>query len=161
MTVATINDPPTAGSPVMGQSRRLFLRQVRGAVGTGREFTRRTLRDWGWDRHESAEDAVLVVSELVTNAALHAGGCHELVLTADGVALRIDVLDGSTAAPHPWTSRRPGALGGHGLHLVQRLADRWGSSTHGAGKTVWAEIDAYRLATGHRDPQRRHVPRDL
>ncbi|MFD3541623.1 ATP-binding protein [Streptomyces sp. NPDC058662] len=153
MTVAITGDPPTTGAPVTGQSRRLFLRNIRGAVAKGRAFTRQTLRDWGWDRHESAEDVLLVVSELVTNAALHAGGCHELVLTA-GESLRIDVLDGADAAPRPLTARRPGALGGHGLHIVQRLSDRWGSTTHGAGKAVWAEFDAYRLATGHRNPQR-------
>ncbi|MFG2985534.1 ATP-binding protein [Streptomyces sp. NPDC048258] len=136
----------------MGQCRRLALRGVRGAVGKGRDFTRQTLRDWGWDRHESAEDALLVVSELVTNAALHASGCHELVLTA-GEALRIDVLDGSTALPGPWTVRRPCVPGGRGLHIVQRLSDRWGSYTHGTGKAVWAEIEASRLTTGRRGPR--------
>ncbi|MFJ3201564.1 ATP-binding protein [Streptomyces sp. NPDC086989] len=126
---------------------------MRGAVGKGRDFTRRTLHDWGWDGSESAEDALLVVSELVSNAALHAGGCHELVLTA-GQALRIDVLDGAPSAPRPPAGWRPGVPGGHGLHIVQRLSDRWGSYTHGAGKSVWAEIEGSRLAGGgRRDPR--------
>ncbi|MFI1279812.1 ATP-binding protein [Streptomyces sp. NPDC020858] len=137
----------------MGQRRRLALHSIRGAVGKGREFTRQTLRDWGWDRHESAEDALLVVSELVTNAALHGGGCHELVLTA-GEALRIDVVDGETVPPRARAAAsRPGVPGGHGLHIVQRLCDRWGSYPHGSGKVVWAEIEASRLATGRRGPQ--------
>lgn len=138
--------------PVTGQRRRLALGSVRGAVGKGRDFTRQALRDWGWDRHESAEDAVLVVSELVTNAALHARGCHELVLTAGEAALRIDVLDGAAVLPRPRprAERRPGVPGGRGLHIVQQLADRWGSYGHGAGKVVWAEIEASRLATGRR-----------
>lgn len=138
----------------MGQRRRLALRSIRGAVGKGREFTRQTLRDWGWDRYENAEDAVLVVSELVTNAALHAGGCHELVLTA-GDTLRIDVVDGATLPPRARAAGRPGVAGGHGLQIVQRLCDRWGTYPHGAGKVVWAEIEGPRLATGRRGP---HAP---
>ncbi|WP_251072298.1 ATP-binding protein [Streptomyces sp. ISL-43] len=136
----------------MVQRRRLALRSVPGAVGKGRDFTRQTLRDWGWGRHESAEDALLVVSELVTNAALHANGCRELVLTAGEEALRIDVVDGATVPPCPRTMRRPGVPGGHGLHIVQRLCDRWGSYPYGAGKVVWAEIEAFRPATGRRGP---------
>ncbi len=137
----------------MGQRRRLALRSIRGAVGKGREFTRQTLRDWGWDRYESAEDALLVVSELVTNAALHAGGCHELVLTA-GDTLRIDVVDGAPGLPRARPAAgRPGVPGGHGLHIVQRLCERWGVYTHGTGKVVWAEIETTRPATGRRNPQ--------
>ncbi|MCX4782240.1 ATP-binding protein [Streptomyces sp. NBC_01264] len=133
--------------PVMGRRRRLGLRSVRGAVGKGRDFTRRTLRDWGWDGRESAEDALLVVSELVTNAALHAHGCEELVLTA-GETLRIEVLDGVAALPRPGAARHPGVPGGHGLYLVRRLSDRWGCYPLGTGKVVWAEIESSRLAAG-------------
>ncbi|MER6318576.1 ATP-binding protein [Streptomyces sp. NPDC001581] len=154
-TGAAAGDPRRAGVPVTGQRRRLALRSVRGAVGKGRDFTRQTLRDWGWDRGESAEDALLVVSELVTNAALHARGCHELVLTA-GETLRIDVLDGARALPRPRAVPRPGVPGGHGLHIVQRLSDRWGSYAHGTGKVVWAEIEASRLAD--RQPGPRNAP---
>ncbi|WP_445270057.1 ATP-binding protein [Streptomyces sp. DSM 41634] len=145
-TGAATGDPRREGVPVTGQCRRLALRSVRGAVAKGRDFTRRTLRDWGWDRRESAEDALLVVSELVANAALHASGCHELVLTA-GESLRIDVLDGARTLPRPRAARRPGVPGGHGLHIVQRLSDRWGSYAHGTGKVVWAEIESARLTT--------------
>ncbi|MFI5641249.1 ATP-binding protein [Streptomyces goshikiensis] len=131
-------------TPVTFQRRRLDLRGIRGAVGKGRDFTRQALRDWGWDRGESAEDALLVVSELLTNAALHAGGCNELVLTADG-GLRIEVVDGDTEPPRPQAVRRVGVPGGRGLYIVQRLADAWGSRAHGTGKVVWAEFDASRL----------------
>lgn len=114
MTGETEGDPRRGRGPVMGQRRLLALRSVRGAVGKGRDFSRLTLRDWGWDGRESAEDALLVVSELVTNAALHAHGCEELVLTA-GETLRIEVLDGVTELPRPGAVRRPGVPGGHGL----------------------------------------------
>ncbi|MGW5398286.1 ATP-binding protein [Streptomyces sp. NPDC003952] len=134
----------SARGPVVGQRRRLALGGVRGAVGKGRDFTRRALRDWEWDGRESAEDALLVVSELVTNAALHAHGCEELALTS-GETLRIEVLDGVTEQPRPRAVPRPGVPGGHGLHLVRRLSDRWGCYPAGTGKVVWAEIDSSRL----------------
>ncbi|AWZ07902.1 ATP-binding protein [Streptomyces sp. ICC4] len=140
-TGSATGDPRGGGVPVRGQCRRLALSGVRGPVGKGRDFTRKALRDWGWDRHESAEDALLVVSELVTNAALHANGCHELVLTAAEETLRIDVLDGATALPCPRAARRPGVPGGHGLHIVRLLSDRWGAYPHDTGKVVWAEIE--------------------
>lgn len=144
---AAEGDPRRVCGPVTGQRRRLVLSSARGAVGKSRDFTRQTLRDWGWDGRESAQDALLVVSELVTNAALHAHGCEELVLTS-GETLRIDVVDGVTALPRPGAVRRPGVPRGHGLLIVERLSDRWGCYSHGTGKVVWAEIDSSRLATG-------------
>ncbi|WP_330328756.1 ATP-binding protein [Streptomyces sp. NBC_00536] len=145
-------DPLRARPPLAGQRRRLALRGVRGHVAKGRDFTRTALRDWGWEANQTTEDALLVVSELLTNASLHAGGCDELVLTV-GTALRIEVLDGDTELPAPRVTPR-GAPGGHGLAIVQRLADRWGAVAHADGKAVWAEIDGARLTTGSPAPVR-------
>ncbi|WP_327308532.1 ATP-binding protein [Streptomyces sp. NBC_01298] len=140
-------DPSSAGLPTAGQRRRLALTGVRGAVARSREFTREALRDWGWDGTETSEDALLLVSELLTNASLHADGCHELVLTA-GENLRIEVYDGSTTLPSRNPAPQRGVPGGHGLHIVERLSDRWGSHAHEHGKAVWAEIEASRLTSG-------------
>ncbi|MGW6573553.1 ATP-binding protein [Streptomyces sp. NPDC054945] len=148
--------PDTAGpasdtrGPAFTQLRRLALRDALRQVARGRRFTREALADWGWDGQDTAEDAVLLVSELVTNAKLHAGGCHELMLRA-GDVLRVEVYDGLGDLPrplHPSRSAHPGRPGGHGLRLVHRLADRWGVQAVGRGKVVWAEIDAERLRTG-------------
>ncbi|MFD5149314.1 ATP-binding protein [Streptomyces sp. NPDC058401] len=136
-----------AGLPTAGQRRRLALTGVRGAVAKSREFTREALRDWGWDGTETSEDALLLVSELLTNASLHAGGCHELLLTA-GENLRIEVYDGTTTLPRRHPAPQRGMPGGHGLHIVERLSDRWGTHTHEHGKAVWAEIEASRLKSG-------------
>lgn len=140
-------DPVSAGLPAGGQRRRLALAGVRGAVGKGRDFTRQALHDWGWDGTETAEDTLLLVSELLTNASLHADGCHELVLTA-GEALRIEVCDGTTTPPRRHPAPQRGVPGGHGLYIVERLSDRWGVHTHARGKAVWAEIEASRLVSG-------------
>ncbi|EST19573.1 ATP-binding protein [Streptomyces roseochromogenus] len=71
----------------------------------------------------SVQDARLVVSELVTNAALHAPGpcALRLELTPDGAALRVSVTDSSAEPPR----RRPPdplRVGGHGLFLVALLS---------------------------------------
>ncbi|MFF5703810.1 ATP-binding protein [Streptomyces sp. NPDC012794] len=130
-----------------GQRRGLALAGVPGQVAKARDFTRLALRDWEWNGTDTSEDTLLVVSELVTNAGLHAGGCVELVLTR-GDALRIEVFDGSTAMPRPQESPRRGVPGGHGLHIIGRLCDRWGAEAHAHGKVVWAEIEASRLLSG-------------
>ncbi|MEU6212821.1 ATP-binding protein [Streptomyces sp. NPDC047023] len=117
-------------------------------VAKGRDFTRQALQDWGWDWTETSEDTLLLVSELLTNASLHSNGCRELVLTADGATLRIEVHDGTTALPVRHPAPRPGIPGGHGLHIVERLSDRWGTHTYGDGKAVWAEIETTRLEYG-------------
>ncbi|MEU6314371.1 ATP-binding protein [Streptomyces sp. NPDC047014] len=128
----------------MRQRRRLALRGARRQVARGREFTREALRDWGWDGCDTAEDALLVVSELVTNANLHADGCHELQLLS-GETFRVEVYDGLRELPRLPSGSRPGTPGGHGLQIVRRLADDWGAEAHEHGKVVWAEIDAARL----------------
>ena len=88
---------------------------------------------------ELADDAKLVLSELMTNAMLHGGGCTgvEILSIADG--LRIEVRDGSHIPP---LLGRPSeeSLTGRGLRLVARLSERWGATFQGDGKVVWAEI---------------------
>ncbi|MFG2989249.1 ATP-binding protein [Streptomyces sp. NPDC048257] len=140
-------DRRPSGLSVAGQRRRLALSGVRGHVAKGRDFAREALRDWGWDGSETSEDVLLLVSELLTNASLHAGGCVELALSA-GEVLRIEVFDGTTVLPRRNPSPQRGVPGGHGLYIVERLSDRWGTRTHENGKAVWAEIDASRLASG-------------
>ncbi|MFD9406043.1 ATP-binding protein [Streptomyces sp. NPDC059989] len=88
---------------------------------------------------------LLLVSEVVTNACLHAGGPRELVLRHTPERLRVEVSDYS---PEPPRRRLPGdrALpGGHGLIVLERLARSWGSTPSGdgrPGKTVWLEVPA-------------------
>jgi hypothetical protein len=135
------------GSPD-GQGRRLVLRGPDGAVARSREFTRAVLHDWGWlpappgERLMRAEDVLLMVSELVTNACLHAGGPHELLLRRLGPVLRVEVSDGSQQSPVLRTVRDPALPGGHGLRVVDRLSLAWGSVPTSWGKTVWLETVA-------------------
>ncbi|MEU5535347.1 ATP-binding protein [Streptomyces sp. NPDC020362] len=132
------------------QVRRLRLDGESGVVPLARDYTRQALYAWGWlpaataDRRAAAEDVLLVVSELVTNACLHAGGPEELFLACDDKVIRVEVTDRGTGQPAPRTPHRAGRPGGHGMFIVQRLCLDWGVvRTPGrSGKTVWAELGA-------------------
>ncbi|MEU5424427.1 ATP-binding protein [Streptomyces olivoreticuli] len=136
--------------PPGGQVRRLRLVGASGAVPRARDFTRQALHDWGWlpaataDHRAAAEDVLLVVSELVTNACLHADGPEELRVSFAGKVLRLEVVDLGAGTPAPRTPHRAGRPGGHGMFIVQRLCLDWGvvRNESGAGKTVWAELAA-------------------
>lgn len=137
--------------PPEGQVRRLALFGRRGTVARCRDFTRAALQDWGWLPRESwdpaegppdprAEDVLLVVSELVTNACLHGGTPRELVLRATASVLRVEVSDANTIEPVPRSPYQPGRPGGHGLRIVSRLALDWGTERRATDKTVWLEV---------------------
>lgn len=85
-------------------------------------------------------DAELVVSELVTNALLHAGPPVSLRVRVDGATVRIEVADGSRLAPLRGLARAD-AMTGRGLSLVAALARDWGvEPSPGGGKVVWCEL---------------------
>ncbi|WP_229927298.1 ATP-binding protein [Kitasatospora indigofera] len=138
--------PQRAGVPKAGQRRRLALLAVPGPVGRGRHFARQALEDWGWaDADTLTDDILLIVSELLANACIHGGGPRELVLTASPEGLRVEVLDHEATLPSPRPPHLTTAPGGHGLHIVARLSERWGADLHPGGKSVWAELGAARL----------------
>jgi anti-sigma regulatory factor (Ser/Thr protein kinase) len=82
------------------------------------------------------DDAVVIITELANNAALHAGTPFEVGGLLTDHVFRIEVADGSPLRP-PTSEAEEGL----GLHLVGRLADRWGVSEDGGGKVVWAELN--------------------
>jgi hypothetical protein len=142
-------DQGDAATPPSGQVRRILLAGAPGIVPRARDFTRQALYDWGWlpastaDRKAAAEDVLLVVSELVTNACLHAGGPDELRLHYTPKAIRLEVADGGAGDPALRNPHRAGRPGGHGMFIVQRLCLDWGVVRHvdgRPGKTVWAEL---------------------
>ncbi|MFI6371385.1 ATP-binding protein [Streptomyces sp. NPDC050546] len=146
-----VGAPSGAAAPPGGrQVRRLSFDGESGVVPLARDFTRQALYAWGWlpaasaDRRAAAEDVLLVVSELVTNACLHAGGPDQLWITCDNKVIRLEVADRGTGQPAPRNPHRAGRPGGHGMFIVQRLCLDWGVvRTPGvAGKTVWAELGA-------------------
>jgi anti-sigma regulatory factor (Ser/Thr protein kinase) len=113
------------------------LTDLAGGLAVVRRFTRLALQ--AWTGGTAVDDALLVVTELATNALQHGGGHALLRLTVDGTHLRIEVFDDDPAPP----VRRPaGPDGGWGLALVERLATAWGTARHGRGKVVWCALPA-------------------
>ncbi|MET7763699.1 ATP-binding protein [Streptomyces sp. NPDC005336] len=147
---ASATPPATPSAGRICQVRRLHLIGASGVVPRARDFTREALRDWGWlpaataDQRAAAEDVLLVVSELVTNACLHAEGPEELRVSCSAKVLRLEVVDLGAGTPAPRTPHRAGRPGGHGMFIVQRLCLDWGvvRNVEGSGKTVWAELAA-------------------
>ncbi|GAA5155813.1 hypothetical protein GCM10023340_42090 [Nocardioides marinquilinus] len=93
-----------------------------------------------------AERAMLAVSELVTNAVVHAGTDVQLRIHLRGEALRVEIEDNSPTVPSA-RSHALTAVTGRGLFLVESNVDRWDVETRPDGKTVWFEIgDPLRLA---------------
>jgi anti-sigma regulatory factor (Ser/Thr protein kinase) len=113
------------------------------AVRLARQATRDALAAWRLAYLE--ETAVLLVSELVTNAVRHAPGSDAIALEleATGTWLRIEVQDADPGWPQPRTPVGFDASG-FGFVLVDALAGKWGVRETGMGKVVWAELDAQR-----------------
>ena len=92
------------------------------------------------------DDAVLVTSELVTNAVVHAASSTRLRATLHAGRLRLEVYDDSVEPPRPRDNSE--TAGGYGLQFVASLADDWGWSPTPTGKLVWAEhLDASHITT--------------
>jgi PAS domain S-box-containing protein len=106
-------------------------------VGHARRTIRQALAEGG--REDLLEDAELLVSEVVTNALVHAGTDMELVASVHDGGLRVELGDGS---PHLPARRDYAGLAGtgRGLRLLEQLVSRWGVRSHSAGKVVWFEL---------------------
>ncbi len=118
------------------KSRRLLPAQP-SSVGAARRLIRGWLIDAG--RAELADDAELAVSEIVTNALLHAGTSVELSARMDVGFVRVEVTDGSSHLPRSRDFDTVSGTG-RGLKLLDRTVARWGAERRGAGKVVWFEL---------------------
>jgi two-component sensor histidine kinase len=119
----------------------LLLKTDRGAAFAARQVV---LAGNGLVPTAVRDDVLLLVSELVTNALLHAGMGPDQLLRVElrrlpGVVRLAVVDDGIGFTPHPecLDGDRPG---GWGLVLVDRIADRWGVVPTATGTRVWFEI---------------------
>jgi len=85
-------------------------------------------------------DAATVVSELATNALLHARTDFTLTLELQADQLRIALADGSSAAPRVRRFSDTEATTGRGLKMVAALAQAWGIDPADNGKSVWCAV---------------------
>lgn len=127
------------------RSSSLELAPLPTAVACARGHTTNVLAEWGL-AHLS-DDAVLLVSELMTNAleasaALPHTPAIALRLLASQTSLLIEAWDQSPLDLEP-AEAGPGAEHGRGLLVVQALSTRWGTGRTGRDrKVVWCEIEA-------------------
>lgn len=95
-----------------------------------------------WELRDLADDASLVVSELVTNALVHAPGVDtfELEVVRRSRGVRLSLADGSAVAPLVREMQHE-SEGGRGMRIVEALASGWGADEHHGGKRVWVDLE--------------------
>ena len=116
------------------------LRAEPREVARARRALTRALRQWGVDG-DAFDVALLLTSELVTNAIRHGSAPVRLRARVSRRELRVEVHDaarGPLGGPRTVSWDSPG---GRGLKLVDTLADRWGCRRVVSGKRVWFELD--------------------
>jgi anti-sigma regulatory factor (Ser/Thr protein kinase) len=94
------------------------------------------------DLHPALENIALLTSELVTNAIMHSrsrqhGGAVQVVIAESAGGVRVEVSDQGSEMTAPVVRSEVFASDGHGLFLVQALADQWGYVRKDNGTTVW------------------------
>lgn len=109
-------------------------------AGFARRAVARALTASGCDVDNDA--VLLLTSELVTNALLHASPPLGLLVTSVTGVIRVEVVDGSPAVPMQRMNSLM-ATSGRGIELTDMLADRWGYAVdeEAGTKSVWFELD--------------------
>lgn len=102
-----------------------------------RGFVERTLASW--DLVELADTALLLVSEAVTNAVMHASSASELTMSLLRERLRIEVTDWGGGHLRI-REAEDDATSGRGLALIEALSSMWGTARTEEGKIVWFEL---------------------
>lgn len=108
------------------------------SAGLARAAVRKTIADW--DLPEPIDDALLIVSELVTNAFRYGAGSLVLHLTVEDGYLVVGVQDNqpaSTPTPKNVPDTQPD---GRGLKLISAIASQWGWDYANGHKVVWAQV---------------------
>jgi anti-sigma regulatory factor (Ser/Thr protein kinase) len=119
----------------------LLLPLTAASPGAARAFARAS----GCTDHASEilDDALLLISELVTNSVTHGKPPLIIALECDGGGLRVRVRDGALRLPRQRRAADDDESG-RGLSLVDELSDAWGVEPvvdeHGSGKAVWFEL---------------------
>jgi anti-sigma regulatory factor (Ser/Thr protein kinase) len=136
-SVLRLPSPPFVPGP-SAVTEHLRLDPVPASVGVARRFVRDLLDSHGDVDEDTFDTLLLLASELVTNAILHAHTPVELGVCVDGGRALVCVADrmpgGEPLTPRGHSRDRPG---GRGLALVADLSDDWGTTTFTGGKTVW------------------------
>ncbi|GGR70779.1 hypothetical protein GCM10010282_73910 [Streptomyces roseolus] len=122
------------------------------SVAAARAFVRDTLQGWG--HPELVDDAVVLTSELVTNAVVHAGTAADVLCLRSEDSIRVEVADRYPEREIPVQGGRtvasPDRENGRGLLLCAALADRWGVDYSPTRKHVWFHLSLPQRPVGTR-----------
>ena len=107
------------------------------SVARAREFTRRALERW--HEHHLVDTVTLLLSELVTNAVVHAASAPNVAVHLLPDRVHVEVTDDDTSELH--VRQAPlSAESGRGLALVEALSHTWGQVQLPGGKVVWFDV---------------------
>ncbi|MGH9169442.1 MAG: ATP-binding protein [Acidimicrobiales bacterium] len=112
------------------------LEAVPASVASARRFAAEAT---AWLPAGLRDAVVLMVSELATNCAVHAGGEFKISIEREARFLRVEVADRSPGEPVP-KSPQLDDLHGRGLLIVEQLSDEWGVERRDGSKTVWFRL---------------------
>lgn len=115
----------------------LSLRPVPQAPADAREFVAKVCHGWGIKR--PVRLAQILISELVSNAVVHARAGLDVTVRRLGEGIELSVRDDGLAK---LPADLPPDPRGFGLQLVEAMSDAWGSAPTGSGKVVWARLMA-------------------
>ncbi|MGH3342751.1 MAG: SpoIIE family protein phosphatase [Carbonactinosporaceae bacterium] len=137
---------------ITAQTRATFEPTGRSAAAA-RRFVHRTLMEWGIT--DFVDDAVLLVSELVTNAIVHAGTRTDVTCLRYDGGIHVEVQDRhpSRGLPQTLLPADTDREGGRGLYLSARLASAWGVDYTRTAKRVWFRLEGEAAA-----PRESHGP---
>ncbi len=136
--------------------RRAHFEPELASPGAARAFVRSELEQQAVPE-PPLETAILLTSELVSNALLHAKTPVDLLLVMASSGVRVEVHDGDARRPRPSAGPvPPDATTGRGLLMVEAMAGRWGVDGTSDGKTIWFELPVVLPAgeTGQRSSDR-------
>ncbi|MFC7842474.1 SpoIIE family protein phosphatase [Streptomyces sp. NPDC057382] len=150
---AAQHDENRSRSSVITARAAASFEPVGRSVASARSFVRDTLQGWGFA--DIVDDAVVLTSELVTNAVVHAGTSADVLCLRSDEGARIEVADRYPEREVPLQGTAvnmgsPDREGGRGLQLCAALAGRWGVEYTPTHKTVWFQLDLPARAVGTR-----------
>ncbi|MFC5958938.1 ATP-binding protein [Streptomyces pratens] len=110
------------------------------SAAVARRLVRTALATWGLE--DRIDDAMVVITELVSNAVDHGrlASIRVIVSRPSEHRVRLGVVDRSKVVPAMRTDSNGDQVRGRGLVLVDSLTGRWGTDPYRWGKQVWGEL---------------------
>jgi anti-anti-sigma regulatory factor/anti-sigma regulatory factor (Ser/Thr protein kinase) len=127
-----------AGQVPVPSRQRSAVPATKAALPLARRLVREACLTWRLPY--LIENGELIITELVSNAVLHAGAPVEVMLTLRDRFLHLSVHDGSPVKPVRVLPDPDTGAGGRGLILIEAVAAGWGATTLADGKVVWATL---------------------